>query len=87
MLNRQTKFGLTFGQILALVPVFASLIFVYAESASKIAVMQTKIQAIEQRQDKQDNDTELRFRLMFEDNKSEFNRLNDKLDKFLIQVK
>lgn len=87
VLTKQTKFGLTFGQIMSLLIFFGGLVTAYTDLNVKIASVQAKTDAkIEYLElGRQTNATNIET--MRKENRQDHSKLNDKLDILLINIK
>jgi proteasome assembly chaperone (PAC2) family protein len=80
MLNRETKFGLTFGQLLALLGLVGGIITTYIDLNIKVATIDERNKFMEQRMDKIENSTEM----VRQENRQDHMKMEAKMD-YLIE--
>ncbi|CAB5225771.1 hypothetical protein UFOVP756_4 [uncultured Caudovirales phage] len=80
MLNRETKFGLTFGQLLALLGLVGGILTTYIDLNIKVATIDERNKFMEQRMDKIENSTEM----VRQENRQDHMKMEAKMD-YLIE--
>jgi hypothetical protein len=76
MLNRETKFGLTFGQLLALLGLVGGILTTYIDLNIKVATIDERNKFMEQRMDKIENSTEM----VRQENRQDHMKMEAKMD-------
>lgn len=79
MLNRETRFGLTFGQILALIGLVGAILTAYIDLNIKVATIDEKGKYTEQRIDKLESASEV----VRQENRQDHMRIENKMDQLL----
>ncbi|MCX6232744.1 MAG: hypothetical protein NTZ33_14495 [Bacteroidetes bacterium] len=87
VLTKQTKFGLTFGQIMSLLIFFGGLITAYTDLNVKIASVQAKTDAKIEHLELGRQTNAANIEIMRQENRQDHNKLNDKIDILLINIK
>lgn len=80
MLNKETKFGLTFGQLLALLGLVGGILTTYIDLNIKVATIDERNKFMEQRMDKIENSTEM----VRQENRQDHMKMEAKMD-YLIE--
>jgi hypothetical protein len=76
MLNRETKFGLTFGQLLALIGLVGGILTTYIDLNIKVATIDERNKFMEQRMNKLENSTEV----VRQENRQDHMKMEAKMD-------
>jgi Na+-translocating ferredoxin:NAD+ oxidoreductase RnfG subunit len=76
MLQKETKIGLTFGQIIAVVGLMSGVIAAYTDLNVRVAKIDEKNQAIEKRVEKQETQSET----IRQENRQDHQRMEAKMD-------
>jgi proteasome assembly chaperone (PAC2) family protein len=76
MLNRETKFGLTFGQLLALIGLIGGILTTYIDLNIKVATIDERNKFMEQRIDKIESSTEV----VRQENRQDHMKMEAKMD-------
>jgi len=82
-LNRETKFGMTFGQLLSVIGLIFGMIAAWVAINVRIATAETRIEQLESgRQENARN-----IQQLYQDNREDHREMMNKLDKVLILMK
>ena len=82
-LNRETKFGMTFGQLLSVIGLIFGMIAAWVAINVRIATAETRIEQLESgRQENARN-----IQQLYHDNREDHREMMNKLDKVLILMK
>lgn len=83
MLNRETKFGLTFGQLIAVLGIMGGILTAYIDLNIKVATLDEKSKFTEQRVNKIESSTEV----VRQENRQDHQRIEAKMDKIIENLK
>jgi uncharacterized protein YgfB (UPF0149 family) len=78
-LNRETKYGLTFGQMLSLITVFGAIVAVWINMNIRVTQTEIRIENLEKGRIENSNNI-LR---LYQDNREDHKQLGEKLDKII----
>jgi hypothetical protein len=76
MLNRETKFGLTFGQLLALIGLLGAMLTTYIDLNIKVATIDERNKFMEQRMNKLETSSEV----VRQENRQDHMKMEAKMD-------
>lgn len=81
--TKETKFGLTFGQLLSLIALIFGMIAAWVTINVRIATAETRIEQLEMgRQENARN-----IQQLYQDNREDHKEMIEKLDKVIIEIK